>query len=561
VVHGDPNLLLRLKRIFARIGTRQFGAITLSNTADTCADLLWVMQRYPLEVAPEDLAYLNERADKHRAAMDLAANIMAPGYVPGPVEMAEPPRHYQQVAADLWAARKRLLLGDDIGLGKTVSAIAGLVRPEMRPAVVVCQAGAMPGQWQAFLKRFAPQLRVHVAKKGTPYELPRFLGAGPDVLVLTYHKLAGWADHLKAHTKAVVYDEVQELRHNGTAKYDAAKSLNSVVPNVLGMTATPVYNYGIEGFNVVDALAPDILGTRFEFINEWCDSQGRIVREPEALGHYLREQCIMLRRTRKEVGRETPGVEQIPYPIDADAAVLNHVKGQAARLAEIILANSARKGVDLSKAEALENMQVAGELDRLLRQATGIAKAPFIAAFLAMLVENGERVLVGLWHREVYAILNERLAHLKPAMFTGSETSAQKAAEKERFVAGETPLMFISLRSGAGLDGLQHHATCVVSGELDWSPKVHEQLTGRVDRDGREATTPVPHFWLVSEVGSDPTIAEVHGIKAAQATGIMNPGQPGFVQATADPHRVRKLAEAVLGRSAPSPEIEDGKLF
>lgn len=548
-VYGDPNLLLRLKRIFGRVNAGQFGSIAMSNTAEVCADLLWVMQRYPLEVPAEDFAYLNEQASGHRAAMKLAAEILAPGYTPQPVEMALPPRPYQQVGADFWHARKRLLLGDDIGLGKTVTAITGIMRPEARPAVVVCQSGAMPYQWEGFVKRFAPALRTHVIEKGTPYPLPRFMGALPDVVILNYHKLAGWADHLKVFARSVVYDEVQELRHGGTAKYDAAVALNAAVPLVLGCTATPVYNYGIECFNIINAMAPDVLGTAPEFINEWCQWNGKVVRDPAALGHYLREQGLLLRRTRKEVGRETPGVEQIPYPIDADASVLRDAQGKAMRLAEIIVANIARKGVDLSREESLENMQASGELDRLLRQATGIAKAPFIAAFLEMLVESGHRPLVGLWHREVYAILNEKLARHKPAMFTGSETAAQKQAEKERFVNGETPIMLISLRSGAGLDGLQHHATCVVSGELDWSPKIHLQLTGRVDRDGRESAAQVPHFWLVSAVGSDPVIAEVHGIKNAQALGIMDPGASGMEDIKVDPHRVRKLAESVLART------------
>jgi hypothetical protein len=548
VVRGDANLLLRLKRIFARIDRRQFGAIYLSNTPDTCNDLLWVMQRYPLEVTPDDLAYLREQADHQHKAMALAAAIMAPGYTPTPVDMALPPRHYQQVAADLWLARHRLLLGDDVGLGKTVSAIAGLCRPQCRPAAVVCQAGVMPDQWAACFARFAPQLRVHIVSKSTVYDLPRFMGAAPDVLILTYHKLSGWVEHLKTFLQAVVYDEAQELRHDVSLKYAAAKALNAAVPYVMGMTATPVYNYGIESFNVVDCLMPDALGTREEFINEWTAHHGKVVRDPVALGQYLREQGFLLRRTRADVGRVTPGVEQIPYPIDADAKVLKDAQGKAHRLAEIILANSARKGVDLSREDALESMQASGELERMLRQATGIAKAPFIAAFLEMLVEAGHRPLVGLWHREVYAILNERLAHLRPAMFTGSETPAQKAAEKQRFMDGDTPVMFISLRSGAGIDGLQHRATCVVSGELDWSPKVHLQLTGRVDRDGREAAAALPHFWLVSAVGSDPVIADVHGIKNAQAQGIMDPAKPGLEEITVDPQRIRKLAESILGQ-------------
>ena len=46
------------------------------------------------------------------------------------------------------------------------------------------------------------------------------------------------------------------------------------------------------------------------------------------------------------------------------------------------------------------------------------------------LVEAGEPVLLGGWHREVYRIWNEALADLNPLMFTGSESQPAKARAK-----------------------------------------------------------------------------------------------------------------------------------
>src|SRR5579884_3848269 len=62
----------------------------------------------------------------------------------------------------------------------------------------------------------------------------------------------------------------------------------------------------------------------------------------------------------------------------------------------------------------------------------------------------------------------------------------------------------MSLRSGAGLDGLQEDCTVGVFGELDWSPEQHRQCIGRLDRDGQTVTPrPVgqhPHFKIVAEL-------------------------------------------------------------
>src|SRR3546814_16482570 len=78
----------------------------------------------------------------------------------------------------------------------------------------------------------------------------------------------------------------------------------------------------------------------------------------------------MLRRTRAEVGRELPALTKIPHTIDADTAVLEKAEGDAERLARIILAHNERfRG---------EKMNAAGEFDALIRQATGVAQAPFV---------------------------------------------------------------------------------------------------------------------------------------------------------------------------------------
>jgi hypothetical protein len=73
----------------------------------------------------------------------------------------------------------------------------------------------------------------------------------------------------------------------------------------------------------------------------------------------------------------------------------------------------------------------------------------------------------------------------------------------------------MSLRSGAGLDGLQKRCSTMVFGELDWSPGVHHQCIGRLDREGQEQ--PVTAMFLVCDDGSDPPMMEVLGLKAAAA--------------------------------------------
>src|SRR3546814_19661449 len=79
-------------------------------------------------------------------------------------------------------------------------------------------------------------------------------------------------------------------------------------PLRLGRSATPIFNYGSEFFWVVDCLLPGALGTREEFVREWCKSQGgdkARIDDAVEFGAYLRREGIMLRRSEeRRVGKE-----------------------------------------------------------------------------------------------------------------------------------------------------------------------------------------------------------------------------------------------------------------
>jgi SNF2 family DNA or RNA helicase len=479
------------------------------------------------------------------------ADLLALRRPPPRVELAVPAREYQLFAAEALAIRQGLLLADDVGLGKTVSAICGMLHADRLPAIVVCPTH-MPRQWEAYLHRFAPDLKVHVVRKGAPYPLTRqprqrtldlWPDRLPDVIVLNYHKLRGWAETLAELARFVVFDECQALRSPGTAIHAAARLIATRAAARLGLSATPIYNYGTEFFHVVDVLVPGALGEYDEFVREWCGEEGRL-KDSKQFGGYLRREGIMLRRTREDVGRELPALTKMAHEIEADTDVLEKLQGDAVQLARVILAQNERyRG---------EKMQAAGEFDALMRQATGVAKAPYVAEFVRILVEGGERVVLFGWHREVYNIWLERLADLNPVMYTGTESTAQKDAAKAAFIEGDARVLIMSLRSGAGVDGLQHACSTAVFGELDWSPGVHEQCIGRVHRDGQEK--PVMSYYLISTEGSDPIVSDVLGIKREQIEGVRNPSIGMAERIETGENHIRRLAAEFLAARGAAPE-------
>lgn len=254
-ITAEPHVMIRLKALFPKLCKYQYGTVKLSHTPENCRDLEWFLLRYPLKVQNEEALTKGSRI--FQETLLSLERTMHPFYKPIKYKMALPPRKYQAIATDIYLKRGYLLCADDLGLGKTVIAITSFTDYRTLPALVVCQTH-LPLQWQQMIKKFMPRLRTHIVKTGGPYDLPTSV----DVYIIPYSRIVKWADIFGHFIKSIVFDECQELRREESQKYKAAKYLSEKASYSLGLSATPIYNYGGEIFNVMNALREDCLGRR-----------------------------------------------------------------------------------------------------------------------------------------------------------------------------------------------------------------------------------------------------------------------------------------------------------
>jgi hypothetical protein len=567
----DAAVRARVRRIFGRTKIQRNSTLLIADTLEVARDIQWLLERFPLEPVNEtSRRYLAEGATAFREQEEIVGQIMAgtyqrPELVHAP---AKEPREYQLAAVDLLRAKGRMLLTDEVGLGKTFTGLLSLMHPDALPALVVPPTH-LPKRWETELKDAYPFLTVEVAK-GTKPSVRAGTGRLADVTIVPYSRIEGWADTLQNQMQTVIFDEVQELRNGtNTDKGTACARVADGATYVQGLSATPIYNYGPEIWNIFSIVAPGELGTKEEFMREWGGTEGgagKTVRDPAALGAYLREMGLMLGRTREEVGRQLPETIKIPHIIESGTKALDKVKKDARAMAELLLSDTAT---------AQEKFQAAGQIDWTMRQATGVDKAPFVAGFVRMLMQSEDKIVLFGWHREVYEVWAELLADFDPLFYTGTESPKQKAEAEDLFckprfkpteeqiaAADETTraawaaqkdhrILIMSLRSGAGVDGLQKFARVAVFGELDWSPQVHEQAIGRLRRDDMGAD-PVVAYFLNSSEGSDPPMMDVLNVKRQQSEPMLSKTGQLNKAAPIDPQKTRRLAEQILGITAPT---------
>jgi len=433
-IECEPHVRARLKRVFPRVHSYATSCIRLSRTPENSRELLWFLQRYPMLV--DQLELMEEDSRIHLRSEKRLSALLSNTEPPPLISLAAPARDYQAVVPEFLDIKDGLLLGDDLGTGKTVSALCCLTHPRRLPCVIVMPP-ALTSQWIEQLRRFTPELSTYVVKDGNVIELddlrpqrkkrpsqPMLLpGRLPDVILISYFLVHKWSNYLARIVKLAIFEEAQQLCRPDSKIYTGCKEIAAAATQRLGLSGTPVGNYGNDFHHLAEILIPGCLGSYEEFLTEWCtknEAGHMVLRDSRQFGAYIRREGIMLRRTREEVGRELPKLTKIIQEITPDASVLNKLTGNAIELAKVILSRD-------KEAYAGQRRQANSEFDLVLRQATGISKAPIVANLVRLICESGEKVLLYGWHRAVYEIWLEKLKDLNPLnVYRVRETTHRK---------------------------------------------------------------------------------------------------------------------------------------
>jgi SWI/SNF-related matrix-associated actin-dependent regulator 1 of chromatin subfamily A len=507
VIKGEPCVCQLAKRLFPGSKGKRRGSVRFTAHKRIIGDLNWLMLRYPLEI---------RNPDKWKAEMDKAreyvlnrerSNRFPLKATPSKLYFQGELMEFQKEGLGFLLQHNRSLLADEMGLGKTVQALACLAQIRSWPVILVVPPHLVRN-WEKEIERFlkpsdeAPQ--THVIRGLKPYELPP-----AQIYIIHYLLLRGWKNVLcRAGFQTVVFDEIQELRRSGSEKYSSASLLADSCENVFGLSGTPIYNKGGEIWNVMNILDYHCLGDWDSFSREWCYGYGNgIVIDPALLGDYLKREGLLLRRTKEMVLKELPPKRRLVQEIDSDAKVYDTLMEHT--LEKVRLLESVNREFD--------KRRLTDQIAQEERQATGIAKAPYVSAFVRALLEGEEKVLLFAHHHKVMDLYKKELKKHRPVFVTGRENDRQKEASVQKFMEGKTNLCVISLRAAAGLN-LQR-ATCVVFGELDWSPAVHSQAEDRAHRIGQKDS--VLCYYLVTSRGSDQDMQAALGLKVSQFVTMM----------------------------------------
>jgi superfamily II DNA or RNA helicase len=398
--------------------------------------------------------------------------------------------------------RGRVLLADEVGLGKTIE--AGMVLKEyllrgMAERILILTPASLVGQWR---DEMAAKFDIECATTHDPLlrSNPTAFWAQPRVIAsIAAARRKEHAEILSGlHYDVVAVDEAHHLREQASASYQLVNRLQKRF--LLLLSATPVQNSLLELYNLLTLLQPGIFKTQKEFRQAYM-VPGK-PREPvnrEKLRDLMRG--VMVRNTRAVVAlklprrhastlRATPDAAEARCYTDLTALVRETAAGEdgAHRLSLqhlLAAAGSSPAAAAAAIARFTDRYPDDKRWTDLLKRTQALTAGAKEAALGRLLAQNPtEKKLVFVHQRDTLQHLSEALRQRKIsfATFSGDMTGPQKDAAVALF-RDTVPILLCTESGGEGRN-LQFCNT-LINFDIPWNPMAIEQRIGRVDRIGQ----------------------------------------------------------------------------
>lgn len=492
----------------------------------------------------------------YQALRDHDQTVRASAAAAAEVDIPSPPGleyHPFQKAAVAYIQRvRRVLLGDDMGLGKSVESIGYLNLSRAETVLVVCPA-SLKINWQRELERWLVEPReIYRVESSAP------VPPGAEVVIVNYERLIRGrvhADLMAWYWDVMICDEAHALA-NPKAKRTVAvlgsgKRLQGLIHRCgtfLALTGTALLNRPIELWPLLHALDPEGFADKHQFGKRYCSGhqkrigwdrekdEPRMVWDYSGASHLSELQDKMrgrffVRRTKEQVLPELPPKRHeliVLAPKGAAVAVGEQLKVWRARGGDRLVeaADSAWQSGDRGEYEARvallqAELEVAFQEMAAERKRVALAKVPHVVEHVRGLFESHQiqKMVIFGHHHEVLDALREGI-DVPTVSIDGRTPLAARQAAVDAFQADAGVRAMVAGIRAAG-EGLTLTAASVaVFSEIDWTPARNSQAEDRLHRIGQKGMVLIQQ--IVFDGSLDAIIAKTLVHKMQIADKVLN---------------------------------------
>jgi SWI/SNF-related matrix-associated actin-dependent regulator 1 of chromatin subfamily A len=424
-------------------------------------------------------------------------------------------RQYQEQGV-LWMLNHNIhfLLGDEMGLGKSVQIAAYLFYKQTFPALIICPA-SLKLNWEREINIWAKK-KCLVLEGLNPYPIEGLLNEFPVVIInydilgrkdkleveceekrikeakrlkLPYRKKIihpkGWIDALKQiQFKDIICDECQFIGETVTARTQSVIDICKEIKNArrIFLSGTPYTSKTSQFFTTLYLIDNRIFANRWRFLMTYCNPDKtrfgwnfRGLSNEEQLHNLVSK--IMLRRLKKDVLKELPEKIKSIVPMKPDRKLLEKYNND-----EMVLLGG----------RIVNEKQTYQDLKRMAYYIKIKSCIQWIKDYL----EVNDKLVVYVYHKESFEKLMKEFDGICVGI-NGDTPSNKRQAIVDKFQKNKKIKLFNGQIRAAGVGITLTAASAVAFVEFGDTAAEHEQAEDRIHRISQEADKIIAYYLTV----------------------------------------------------------------
>lgn len=432
------------------------------------------------------------------------------------------PYEYQKEGILFGLERRRLLIGDEPGLGKTLQSIGIVDTAAAYPCLVICPS-SLKINWQREFEKFTDK-KALVLDNASRTSWPYFLGMGMfHVAIVNYESLkkffvwdikGGKTFTLKDVVfnrdinvfRSVIMDESHRLKDPTAQQTMFTRGIVEGKEWRILLSGTPVVNHAQDlvcQLAIMGRLLSDF-GGRGKFLAQYGENENL-----SELSDKLYDTC-MIRREKAKVLTELPDKQRTDLYVEIS-------NREEYDLAAADLAAYLREYTECTDREIRRKMRMEALVKFMtLRSLASKGKVKQATDFIKNFLANGKPLIVFCSLKEIVKALQKQFPDA--VRVTGDDNTAEKQAAVDAFQSGEAQLIICSIKA-AGVGLTLTASSNVAFVEFPWTYADCCQCEDRAHRIGQKNN--VNCYYLIGRSTIDPVLYNIIHKKRSIANQIM----------------------------------------
>jgi len=463
------------------------------------SEIIEFSENYHFALSARATKYLREAEEQMRRNFEASKALTGSIDIP---DLNGQLRKYQKAAVEYILANKQVIIGDEMGIGKTIETLAALHAADAYPVLVVCPA-ILKHNWQREAQKWLQGKHIQVLNGKTIETIPP-----ADIVIVNYDILQAWLAYLQdIRFQGIIIDESHYIKNHRAQRTQCVLKLAQGIEYRLALTGTPVINRPADLISQLNALGLlEDFGGFWYFTEQYCDPKNIYGRRDisgasnlEELNRRLRE-IGYIRRTKEDVLSQLPPKQRSIIYVDIQDQRNKYDRTQQ-EVKDYIQSNINTGQYRVKKGGNFQHIFATIEA---MKQAAAYAKVETIVKWTKEYLDSGEKLVLFATHLDVIDILVKNLGQTcEVVSITGKTSEKDRQEAVERFQTDPDVRLMVANIRVAGVGLTLTAASTVAFAELDWTSAAHDQAEDRCHRYGQSNVVNIYYFLANDTIDED----------------------------------------------------------